>query len=143
MALVADNAEDRAAQLLALTEQLTARLETETKALRAQDTPADHEETARLANVYRQEMARIAEQRALIEGASRPLLDKLRAATARFRDTLAAHGVALYAAKEVTEGIVRTIAEEVARARESLQGYSAGGGYAAAAPGALTTNKTA
>jgi hypothetical protein len=145
MALVADDAQDRAAQLLALTEQLTTLLERETAAMRAHDMLPAPEETARLANVYRQEMLRIAEQNSLISGAPRPLLDRLRAATTRFREVLAAHGAALVAAREVTEGIVRTIAEEVARARETLQGYGASGGYAppAGAGAALTTNKTA
>jgi hypothetical protein len=148
MALVADDAADRAEQILALTDRLTALIEAETQAILAQEAPLAGEageEKARLANLYRQEMSRIAADRALIRAAPAVLLDRLRGATVRFRAALAAHERALVGVKEVTEGLVKAIAEEVARVRGGARGYGASGGYAAApdASAALALNKTA
>ena len=47
-------------------------------------------------------------------------------ATEAFEAVLARHGRALEAAKTVTEGLVRAIAEEVARSRSAGTGYGPG-----------------
>ena len=149
MALIAEHPADRAEQLVLLTERLTALLTRETDLILAREPPlqgADGEEKARLANLYRQEMARIAESRELIRTAPMRALDRLRAATIRFRAALVDHERALAAVKEVSEGVVRAIAEEVARVQAGPRGYGASGGYNAAAPGsgaALALNRTA
>jgi hypothetical protein len=147
MPLVADHPADRAEQMILLTTQLTALITRETALIEQREPPlsgAAGEEKARLANLYRQEMARIAAQRDLISTAPAHILDRLRAATLEFRAALAAHERALTAVKEVTEGIVRTIAEHVAAAQAGPRGYGAGGGYAPnSAGGALTLNQTA
>jgi hypothetical protein len=149
MALIAEHPADRAEQLVMLTERLTALLARETDLILAHEPPlqgTDGEEKARLANLYRQEMTRISESRDLIRTAPASALDRLRAATVRFRAALAAHERALAAVKEVSEGIVRAIAEEVARVQAGPRGYGASGGYNAAAPGAaaaLALNRTA
>jgi hypothetical protein len=147
MPLLADTPADRAEQMLALTERLTALLEVETRLIKALQPPlsgAEGEEKARLANLYRQEMARIAADRTLIRAAPAYLVAKLRQATARFRAALNAHERALIGVKEVAEGLVRAIAEEVSKARAGPAAYGASGGYAApSGGGALALNKTA
>ncbi|MGE3303553.1 MAG: flagellar basal body protein [Hyphomonadaceae bacterium] len=149
MPLLADDPADRARQIVDLTERLTHLLESETALLNAHEPPlsgAESEEKGRLANLYRQEMARIAGDRTLIRTAPAALIDRMRAATVRFRAALAAHERALIGVKEVTEGLVKAIAEEVARVRGGPRGYGASGGYAEAPANvnaALALNKTA
>lgn len=149
MALLAEHAADRAEQMLALTVRLTALLEAETKLVEAHQPPlsgAEGEEKARLANVYRQELTRISEDRDLIRAAPVRLLDRLRTETARFRIALKAHERALVGVKEVSEGLVRAIAEEIAKVRAGPQTYGASGGYATASASsgaAVAVSKTA
>jgi hypothetical protein len=149
MALLADHAADRAEQMLALTVRLTALLEAETKLVEAHQPPLsgpEGEEKARLANVYRQELTRISEDRELIRAAPTRLLDRLRTETARFRIALKAHERALVGVKEVSEGLVRAIAEEIAKVRAGPQTYGASGGYATASTSssaAVAISKTA
>ena len=149
MALVAEHPADRAAQMVALTEQLTSLISQETGLILAREPPLQGEpgdQKARLANLYRQEMTRIADNRDLIRAAPAGTLERLRAATVRFRAALVDHERALAAVKEVSEGIVRAIAEEVARVQAGPRGYAASGGYSAPSPGAaaaVALNKTA
>jgi hypothetical protein len=147
MPLLADTPADRAEQMLALTERLTLLLDAETQLLQARQPPlagAEGEEKARLANLYRQEMARIAENKSLIAGAPKPLTEKLKTATTRFRTALKTHETALIGVKTITEGLVKAIAEEVQNVRAGPAAYGASGGYSTPREaGALTLNKTA
>lgn len=149
MALLAEHAADRAEQMLALTVRLTTLLEAETKLLENHEPPLsgpEGEEKARLANVYRQELARIAEDRELIRAAPARLLDRLRTETTKFRTALKAHERALVGVKEVSEGLVKAIAEEIAKVRAGPQTYGASGGYNAAptsSGAAVAISKTA
>jgi hypothetical protein len=126
MGLAAKDADDRIGQLLVLTDRLTGLLAAETRAFEArrpQDAAASSEETQRLANLYRHEAARIRADPGLIEPASADLRRQLVAATRSFEAVLARHGRALQAAKLVTEGLVQSIAAEVAAARGGPPGY--------------------
>ncbi len=133
MALIADDAADRAEQLLLLTGRLTALVDAEGAAL-ARGQPLSGEgasdELRRLANAYRLEMARIREDRSLIAGAPRPLRQRLQDATAHLQVRLDIYAAALFAAREITEGLVRAVGEEVQRARRGPAGYGAQGTYA-------------
>jgi hypothetical protein len=76
MALIADDAADRAEQLLLVTERLAELVNEETHLIEARQPPLDGdkgEEKARLANAYRLELARIKHDRSLIEGRAGPL----------------------------------------------------------------------
>jgi hypothetical protein len=148
MALLADNPTDRAEQMVALTERLTRLIDLENARLKDFLPPldgADGDEKARLANLYRQELARIAEDKTLLSGAPKPIIDGLRAATTRFRASLQIHERLLIGFKEVSEGLVKAIAEEVSRLRAGPATYAATGGYAAkgAGAGALAMDRTA
>ena len=146
MSLHATDSEDRAEQLIALTERLTARLIEETRALEArrpQAMAAGAEETLRLANLYRHECLRIRQDPTLVEGVRAELRKKLIKATTAFQAVLARHGRAITAAKSLTEGLVHAIAKEVAVQRGRAAGY---GPTARAAPGdasAITLNRRA
>jgi len=138
MALLADDAKDRAEQLLLVTERLTALIDLETQRIDARLPPldgAEAEEKTRLANAYRLELARIKHDRSLIEGAPASLLTQLRQATEALHEKLAAHETALNAVKVVAEGLVHAMAEEVVRQRGGDANYGAKGELVA--PGGL------
>ena len=137
MALLADDAADRGEQLLLLTKRLTALVMAEGETLAA-GRPLDGEtgdgvEMRRLANAYRLEMARIRADHGLIAAAPHSLRERLQAATERLQGRLDTFMVSLSATREITEGLVRVVAEEVQHARKGPAGYDALGGYAEAA----------
>ena len=116
-------------QLIALTEQLTERMRLDAEAFegrRPYEAAGRVEETQRLANLYRFESDRVRQNPSLVAGASPPLRQRLTRASQAFEATLARHGRAVYALKTVTEGVVKAIAEEVARARTATAGYGPG-----------------
>lgn len=130
MALLADDAKDRAEQLLLVTERLTALIDLETQRIEARQPPldgAEAEEKTRLANAYRLELARIKQNRSLLDGAPPALLTRLRHATVLLHENLATHEIALNAVKLVTEGLVHAMAEEVVRQRGGDAHYGAKG----------------
>ena len=147
MALIADDAADRAEQLLALTQRLRALIAAEADAMRARlplpDGPA-LEEKQRLVNAYRLEMTRIAQDNALIATAPASTLNALRAATQSLQDALGRHDAELSAVRAISEGLVEAMAEDIARQESARAGYGAKGGPAASqrAP-AVVVNKTA
>ena len=137
---------EHAAHLTALTERLTERLTEETRcfeARRPQDVAAGVAETQEMANHYRRETARVKADRRLLEGLPVAERNALIAATQAFEAVLARHNRALEAAKTITEGLVQTIAKEVAAARAQGAGYGSGGRAAAADGRAVTLNRTA
>ena len=142
MALAANDAAERVDQLIILTERLTDVMARQSQCFeehRPQDAAGLMEEASRLANLYRHESARVRADVDLIRGAPVDLRRKLVGATEAFDVVLARHGRAVAAAKFVTEGLVRTIAEEVAGQRERLSGYGPGARTAASASSAAAT----
>jgi hypothetical protein len=146
MSLSAIDAEDRAVQLIQLTERLTDRLASETLAFEAhrpQDAATGIAETQRLANLYRHEAARVKADPAMIGGAQLETRRRLMRATEAFEAVLARHGRAVAASKLVSEGLVRAIAEEVAKNRSAAAGYGPGARTAAASASAIALNRRA
>jgi hypothetical protein len=147
MALSATDASDRVEQLTILTERLTELIALEAQAFeqgRPQDAAAQLDETSRLANMYRHESARVRANPTLVASAPMALRTKLIRATEAFDAVLARQGRALEAAKTVTEGLVRAIADEVAVQRAGSSGY--GPKAAISTPGlatSITLNKRA
>ena len=142
MALSATDAGDRVQQLIILTERLTELIALEAQAFeqhRPQDAAAQIEETSKLANLYRHESARVRANPGLVSAAPLAQRTRLIRATEAFDAVLARQGRALEAAKTVTEGLVRAIAEEVASKRATGTGYGQGG---VAAPAASATSIT-
>ncbi|HUO20928.1 MAG TPA: flagellar basal body protein [Caulobacteraceae bacterium] len=126
MALDAPDAAGRLLQLIALTDRLTALIAEQVKAFEAgrpNDAAARAEETGRLANLYRHESLRVQAQPELLAGGPRELRERLMVSTRAFDAVLARHGRAVTAAKTITEGLVRAIAEEIARQRGAVASY--------------------
>ena len=141
-----NHAKDNVERLIVLTERLTERLAVDSKAFEARrphEAAVRLEETSRLANLYRHESMRVREDPTLIEGAPVELRTRLTLASEAFEAVLARHGRALYAAKAVTEGVVRAIAEEVVKGRNSAVGYGPGARTPAASGVAITLNRHA
>ena len=146
MALSAENSADRVDQLILLTECLTELVALEAQAFEArrpQDAAVHVEETAKLANLYRHESARVRANPGLVASASLNQRTRLIRATEAFDSVLARQGRALEAAKTVTEGLVRAIAEEVANQRQKGQSYGADATASTAGATAITLNKRA
>ena len=147
MAVTPEEASERVEQLILLTDRLTSLVAQQAKAFesrRPQDAAAYVEETSRLANLYRHESARIRSNRGLITSAPTEARRRLRRSTEAFDAVLARQSRAVGAAKTVTEGLVRAIAEEVASQRQKGVSYGANGTQnRAAAATAITLNKRA
>jgi hypothetical protein len=130
MAISAHDAEDRVDQLIILTERLTALIALEAAAFeqrRPHEAAQYIEETSRLANLYRHESTRVRANPAMIAGAPLAQRTALTRATEAFDAVLARQGRALEAARTVTEGLVRAIADEVSSQRRETAGYGAAG----------------
>jgi hypothetical protein len=147
MIVTAEDAAERVEQLILLTERLTALVADQAKAFEARrhrEAASYVEETQRLANLYRHESARIRGNPALVDAAPREQRMRLIRATEAFDAVLARQSRAVNAAKTVTEGLVRAIAEEVASQRQKGVSYGANGTQSpTAAATAITLNKRA
>jgi hypothetical protein len=129
MALTAIDCDDRVEQLIILTERLTdliARQSAAFEARRPHEAAQYVDEVAKLANLYRHESARVRGNVALVSGATLQRRQRLVRATEAFDAVLARQGRAVTAAKTVTEGLVRAIAQEVAEQRPNASGYGPG-----------------
>ncbi|WP_165189371.1 flagellar basal body protein [Caulobacter soli] len=129
MALNATDCDDRVEQLIILTERLTdliARQSAAFEARRPHEAAQYVDEVAKLANLYRHESTRVRGNVALVSGASLQRRQRLVRATEAFDSVLARQGRAVTAAKTVTEGLVRAIAQEVAEQRPNASGYGPG-----------------
>lgn len=139
-------AEANANQLLVLVERLTEALAADARAFeqrRPGEAAARMDETARLANLYRHESARLRSDPGLIAGCAETTRMKLIRATEAFDAVLARHARALHAAKTVTEGVVRAIAEEMANSRSTGAAYGPGARATTAPATAVTLNRQA
>ncbi|MEO8114503.1 MAG: flagellar basal body protein [Phenylobacterium sp.] len=147
MALTALDPADRVDQLIRLTDRLTELVALAAQAFenrRPQDAAAHADETARLANLYRHEAARVRADPTMVAAVPPALRLRLVRSTEAFDAVLARQGRALEAAKTVTEGLVRAIAEEVAIQRAQTNNY--GPDATTNSPGcatAITLNRTA
>ena len=124
------NARARVRQLTDLTTRLTARLSDESKAFEArrpQDAAASLADTQDLANLYRRESAQLKAHPASVAAAPVADRDALIRATQAFEAVLSRHAHAVEAARVSSEGLVRTIAAEVAGQRGSPSAYGASG----------------
>lgn len=133
-------------RLTDLTDRLTARLESETDAFvqrRLREVTAGLAETQELANLYRREAAQVKANPGLVSAA--PAVDRsaLIRATEAFEAALAIHARTVEAARTVSEGLVRAIAQEVAGARALGTGYGSAGQAHAGDSRAVTLNRTA
>jgi hypothetical protein len=131
--------------LIGLTEKLTGLLAEQARAFerhRPQDVAADLAEVTRLSNTYRTASAHLKSQPQLLEQAPPALRQRLLRATEAFDAVLQRQGRALAASKTVTEGLVKAIAEEIARKRNIGAAYGPNATRSSAAT-AITLNRHA
>ena len=81
-------------------------------------------ETARLANIYRLESARLKQDPTVLTAATEGRRKTLVTATKAFDTALTRHGQVLEAARTITEGLVHAIAKEVTANRAKPVGYT-------------------
>jgi hypothetical protein len=147
MSLTADaTADTRVEQLVTLTDRLTAMIQRETAAFEArrpQDVAATVSETARLANIYRLESARLKQDPSALRLASDGVRNALVASTRAFDAALSRHGEVLDAARTITEGLVQAIAREVVANRAKPVGYTSQARSTAGDSVAVTLNRRA
>lgn len=127
--------EERAEQLEAMTRRLIGLVGAEAEAVRAHRLNADSadwDEKERLVHAWRIEVSRIKADPSLLAGLSPQRKEALRESARELEDALSSHEMALAASKDVTEGLVRSIAEEVAAVRAAPAGYGRMGGIASA-----------
>lgn len=142
----ADLARARVRQLIDLTQRLTDRLSAETRAFednRPHDVAASLPETQEMANLYRRDSAHVKANPALLSDA--PLADRkaLISVTEAFNAVLANHARAVEAARAISEGLVRAIAQEVTAARTPASAYAADGRASQSDGRAVALNRTA
>ncbi len=146
MTLSVSSPADRVEQLILLTERLTARLSAEIasfEACRPHEVAGLIKETARLAEIYRRESARVRADPTLIEPAPLERRRKLAELTKRFEEVLRRHAAAVAAAKTITEGLVRTIAGVVAERRRPPATYGPKAGVVKSDQRAIAVNRRA
>lgn len=122
--------EDRAEQLLAMTRRLIGLLDAEIVAVSARKldaSSANWDEKEKLVHAWRLEVSRIKADPAQMSGLSPARKDALKTAAKELEERLLAHERALAAARSVTEGLVRSIAAEIAAVRSAPAGYGAQG----------------
>ena len=142
----ADLAAGRARALKALTIELTERLSRELAAFEArrpQDAAAGALKTQELANANRRESAQIKANPTLISAAPKADRQALIEATRTFDAVVNRHALAVEAARVISEGLVKTIAAEIAAQRTPASAYGSGGKANAADGRAFALNRTA
>ena len=130
MALAATTPHDRADQLLNVTERLTELVRAEIAALkegRLDASSQDWNEKEKLAHAYRLEMTQIKREPSLLAGVPKEQVQRLMKSVEVFQQVLDHHAQSIVGMKDVTEGLVRAISEEVAAARAAPAGYGAAG----------------
>ena len=140
------NATARIRQLIDLTERLTASLGAEAKAFEAhrpQDAAASLAGTQDLANAYRRESAQVKANPQVLAAAPASERTALIKVTEAFEAVLSRHARAIEAARIISDGLVKTIAAEVASQRGSPSAYGASGRANAGDGRAVAFNRTA
>jgi hypothetical protein len=124
------SADERAQELLAMTQRLAALVRAEIEALKARrldGANADWDEKERLAHAWRLQVSHIKAHPDALQGLGPDVKAALRQAAEDLEQSLETHGRSLAAMKEVTEGLVRSIAFEIASQRSAPAAYGRGG----------------
>lgn len=124
--------DERAEQLDAMTRRLVRLIGAEAEAVQAHRLSAanaDWDEKERLVHAWRIEVSRIKADPLLLAGISPARKAALKESAQQLETALESHAVALAASKAVTEGLVRSIAAEVAAVRSAPAGYGRTGSF--------------
>jgi hypothetical protein len=126
----AQDVNDRADQLLAMTERLCALLREEIEAVKNRTldgNSAGWDEKERLVHSWRLEVTRVKADPSLLAGVLEDRKTRLREAAKALEAGLEEHARTLNAVKTVTEGLVRSIAAEIAAVRSAPAAYGRSG----------------
>lgn len=129
--MTASHVEERAEQLEAMTRRLIGMVRQEAEqvaAHRLSAANADWDEKERVVHAWRLEVARIKADPSQLAGLSLARKHSLKESSRALEQALESHALALEASKAVTEGLVRSIAAEVAAVRAAPAGYGRSGG---------------
>lgn len=121
---------ERADQLLAMTQRLASLIGEEIEAVKARKLnsgSADWDEKERLVHAWRLEVSRVKGEPTLLAGIPEDLKQRLREAARALEEGLEEHARVLGAMKTVTEGLVRSIAAEIASIRSAPAAYGRSG----------------
>ncbi len=146
MTLAAQDPADHVDQLVALTERLTSLLAEQTalfEARRPQDAAVLSARSAEMAMLYRRESARLRADPRILAGAPSAKRQRLVEATRSFDKVLTRHGRSVYAARIVTEGLIQSVAQEIARRRAPAAGYGPRARALSGDGSAITLNRRA
>ncbi|BCW88152.1 hypothetical protein sos41_12900 [Alphaproteobacteria bacterium SO-S41] len=122
---------DRIDVILDLTRRLSALVEREISLIEAHQPNSIgefEEERTRLSLLYSREMQAVKSDPAAVKKSSRDRIERLREETASFNASLDRHQRLIARMRRVSEGIVKTIADEAARQRAPKSSYGASGG---------------
>jgi hypothetical protein len=128
---------DRVDVLLDLTRRLSGLVELEIKLIEQREPLRLNdleEERSRLALLYAREMQAVKSDPAAMKKVARDRIERLREETAAFNASLDRHQRLIARMRRVTEGIVKTIADEASRQRAPKTGYGASGATPYRAP---------
>lgn len=129
--------DERAEQLDAMTRRLVRLIGAESETVQAHRLSAanaDWDEKERLVHAWRLEVSRIKANPSLLAGISSARKASLKESARELEAALGSHAVALAASKTVTEGLVRSIAAEIAAVRSAPTGYGRTGSFSNGAP---------
>lgn len=121
---------ERADQLLGMTQRLVLLIREEIEAVKArrlESGTAGWDEKERLVHAWRLEVSRVKAEPALLAGIPDDLKAGLREAAKALEAGLEEHARELGAMRTVTEGLVRSIAAEIASARSAPAAYGRSG----------------
>jgi hypothetical protein len=113
-------------RVIAITESLTDVIQRENvllKERRPSETTKLQAEKAKLTASYGQEMQTLRRQAQAVKKARPQAVERLRAVTGRFQETLAVHVRLVTTLKTVTENVIKSISEEVDRRNNPVQTY--------------------
>jgi hypothetical protein len=122
----AHDVNDRADQLLAMTERLASLIREEIALVKTRtldSNSADWDEKERLVHSWRLEVTRVKADPTLLAGVDEDRKTRLREAAKALEAGLEEHARTLNAMKTVTEGLVRSIAAEIAAVRSAPAAY--------------------
>ena len=135
---------DRLEAVLELTARLSDLVTEEIRLLEAREPHklSGHEdERTRLSMLYAREMQALKADRDAVRAAGDERLARLRDETAAFNEMLDRHRGLVARMRKVTEGIIRTIADEAAAQRAPVTTYGASGVAAPSGPASIALNK--
>jgi hypothetical protein len=112
--------------LILITERLTDLIQAENVLLnerRPSELTKQLDEKQRLAALYAREMAAVQKDPSRVQGAAAADVARLKIATTRFRDLIEENGRKVNAMRIVTERLVKSIGDEVAKKNRPVNGY--------------------